>query len=66
VALIDGRPAIGLTARVLAGAGSSAGRGSVREITEIYGLKAGTIFVPGDPTVTDTVIVARKRRATRV
>jgi len=30
-------------------------------IEVIYGLKAGTIFVPGDPTGTNTVVVARKR-----
>jgi SAM-dependent methyltransferase len=36
--------------------------GGLFDITEIYGLKAGTIFLPGDPTGTNTMIVARKRR----
>lgn len=31
------------------------------DIETIYGLKAGTIFLPGDPTGMNTVVVARKR-----
>jgi 2-polyprenyl-3-methyl-5-hydroxy-6-metoxy-1,4-benzoquinol methylase len=33
----------------------------VFDIEVIYGLKAGIIFLPGDPTGTNTVVVARKR-----